>query len=97
MFFRTEEHFSVEAIQLYGANVASFQLASSGQRFHIVECYLELDGASTIEDIVPATSQRPRGATMLMVRYFNTNLAAPEGGRGTRRLRRIWPRQAWNI
>ena len=38
VFYHAEEHFSVEALQLYGANVVSFQLVSGGQRWHIRGC-----------------------------------------------------------
>ena len=36
VLYRAEEHLSVEAIQLYGANVIIFQLASGGRRWFIV-------------------------------------------------------------
>ena len=42
-------------------------------------CYLSLDNASTIEDIVAAINKRNRGGALLVVGYFNTNPAAPEG------------------
>ena len=48
VFYHAEEHFSVEALQLYGANVVSFQLMSGGQRWHIRGCYLAPDDASKI-------------------------------------------------
>ena len=34
--------------------------------------------ASTIEDVIVAISQRPWGSALMVVRNFNTNLAAPE-------------------
>ena len=58
MFYRAEEHLSVEALQLYGTNVVSFQLALVGMRWYIVGCYLVSDNASTIEYVVVAISQR---------------------------------------
>ena len=39
VLYRAAEHFSVEEM-FFGANVASFQLASGGQRWYIMECYL---------------------------------------------------------
>ena len=36
------------------------------------------DDALTIEDVVVTTSKRPRGAALLVVGDFNTDLAAPE-------------------
>ena len=46
----------VESLQLYGANVVIFQMASGGQRWHIVGFYLASDNAFTIEDVVAAIS-----------------------------------------
>ena len=65
----------METLHLYGANVVSFQLASGGQRWYIVGCYLAPYNTSTIEDIVAAIIQRPQGAALLVVGKFNTNLA----------------------
>ena len=37
------------------------------------------DDASTIEDVIAATRQRPRGGALMVVGNFNTDLVAPEG------------------
>ena len=62
VLYYPEEHFSMEALQIYDGNVVIFQMAPGGQRWKIVGCYLAPDDASTIEDVVAAISQRPRGA-----------------------------------
>ena len=36
VFYQAEEHLQVESLQLYSANVVSFQLSSGGQRWHIL-------------------------------------------------------------
>ena len=64
VFYLTEEHLSVEALQIYGKNAVIFQLALSGRRCFIVECFLDIDIALTIEDLVAAINQRPH-ATIL--------------------------------
>ena len=69
----------MEALHLYGAKDMIFQLASVGQCLHIVGCYFAPDDASTIDDVVAAISQQPKGAALLVVGNFNTNLAATEG------------------
>ena len=79
MFYQTAEYFSVEALRIYSANVISFHLASGGLRWFILGFCLDPDNASTIEDVVAAISQRPRGGALLVVRDFNTDLAVPEG------------------
>ena len=40
VFYSASEKFSMEALQTYGANVISFQLASGDRRWFIVGCYL---------------------------------------------------------
>ena len=40
---------------------------------------MDPDKFSTIDDVVAAISKRPRGAALLVVGYFNTDLAAPDG------------------
>ena len=42
-------------------------------------CYLTPDDASNIEDVVAAIGKPLRGAALLVVVNFNTNLAASEG------------------
>ena len=69
----------MEALQTYRVNLVSFHLALGDHWWFIVGCYLAPENALTIDDIVEATSQRPWGATMVVVGYFNTNLAASEG------------------
>ena len=39
---------------------------------------MDPENALIIEDVIVAISQRPRGAALLVVGNFNTNLAAPE-------------------
>ena len=79
VLYRVTEHFSVEALWIYGVNVVRFQLASGGRWWFIMGCYLAPDYVLTIEDFVADISQRPRGDTLLVVGNFNTNLAASEG------------------
>ena len=51
VFYCAAEHFSVEAPQIFGANIVSFQLDSGSQRWYVVGCYLAPYKASTIEDL----------------------------------------------
>ena len=78
-FYREAEHFTVESLQTYGVNFVSFQLALGERRWFIMRCYLAPDDTSTIEDAVAAISKRLRGAALLVVGYFDTDLAGPEG------------------
>ena len=55
-------HFPVEAVQQFGPNVVSFQLATGERQWYIVGCYLDPNNTSTIESVVAALKERPRGA-----------------------------------
>ena len=69
----------MEAFHCHGVNVVRFQLALGDRQWYIMECYFSPDDASTIEDVIAAIGKRPRGAALLVVGNFNTNLSAPKG------------------
>ena len=79
VLYMAVDHFYVESLQTYWANVISFQLALGDMRWYILGCYLAPDNASTIEDVVAAIGKRPQGAALVVVGNFNTYLATPEG------------------
>ena len=56
--------------------------AEEGARqWYIVGCYLAPNNTSTIERVVEALKERPKGAKLLVAGYMNANLAEPEGDR----------------
>ena len=59
-------YFAVEAVQQFQPNVVVFQLETGGRRWYIVGCYLAPDDTSTIESVVVALKERPRGAKLLV-------------------------------
>ena len=67
MFYRAAEHFSVEALQIYGANIIRFQLVSGDRQWFIVGCYLAPDDDSKIDDFVAAIIHWPREVALLVV------------------------------
>ena len=79
IFHRPAPHFEVEAVQKFGQNVIGFQLATGERRWYIVGCYLAPDNTSTIETVVEAIRERPKGAELMVAGDFNINLAATEG------------------
>ena len=81
VFHRTVPHFTVEAVQKFGPNVVGFQLATGERRWYIVGCYLAPDDTSTIERVVEAIRERPKGAELLVAGDLNVNLAYTEGDR----------------
>ena len=44
-------------------------------------CYLSPNDTLTIESVVAALKERPRGAELLVAGYFNVKLSKPEGDR----------------
>ena len=81
MFHRPASNFAVEAVHQFGPNIVGFQLAAGERWWYIVGCYLTHDDTSTIDSVVSALKERPRGAELLVVGDFNLNLAEPEGDR----------------
>ena len=79
IFHRPAPHFAVEAVQKFGPNVISFQVATGVRRWYIVACYLAPDDTSTIERVGEALRELPKGAELLVAADLNINLASPEG------------------
>ena len=66
VFYRPAPHFAVEAIYQFGTNVVGFPMATGERRWYIMGCDLAPDYTSTIESVVAALKERPRGAKLLM-------------------------------
>ena len=63
----------------HSPNALSFQLEAGGIFWHAVGFDIALHDASTLEHVVADIIQRPQGAKLLVVGYFNADLASPEG------------------
>ena len=63
-------YFAVEAIQQFGTNFVSFQMETGARQWYIVGYYLAPDNTLTIESVVAALKDRPRGAE-LMAEVYN--------------------------
>ena len=81
VFHRPAPNFAVEAVHQFESNVAGFQLAIGERQWYIVGCYLAPDDTLTIESVVAALKERPRGAKLLVAGDFNVNLADLEEDR----------------
>ena len=81
IFHRPAPYFAVDAVQQFRPNVIGFQLATGARRWYIVGCYLVPNDTSTIERVVEALRERPKGAELLVAGDLNINFAAPEGDR----------------
>ena len=67
----------MEAVRQFGPNVMSFQLATGARRCYIIGCYLAPDNTSTIESVVAALKERPRGTALVVLGDLNTALDNP--------------------
>ena len=71
----------MEAVWEYGPNVLSFEVATGDWRWYIIVCYLVPDDAETIERVVAALGDKPRGTALIVVGDLNTNLGDTENDR----------------
>ena len=67
------------AAQKFEPNVIGFQLATGVRRWYSMGCYLAPDNTSSIERVIKALRERPKGAELLVAGDLNINLVAPEG------------------
>ena len=74
LFYIPSPLFAVEAVRDYGPNVKSFEVAMRVLRWYIIGCYLAPDDTSTIECIVAALKDRPKGTALLVAGDLNTDL-----------------------
>ena len=83
LFYRPSSLFVVEEVREYGPNVISFEVATGGRQWYIIGCYLAPDDARTIERVVTAPGDQPRGTALVVAGDFNTDLwETASDGRG---------------
>ena len=78
LFYRVEANFAVEEVRTYGPNVLSFEVVTGRRRWYIIGCYIAPDDARTIERVVTAMGDQPRGTSLLVAGDLNTNLGATD-------------------
>ena len=81
IFYRSEPHFAVEAVEKFGPNVIGFHLVTGARRWYIAGVYLAPDNNETMERVTEAIRSWPRRAELLVAGDFNGDLAKPEGDR----------------
>ena len=59
----------------------SFEVATGVRRWYIIGCYLAPEDTATIERVVTALGDRPKGTTLVMVGDLNTDLEDSERNR----------------
>ena len=84
IFYRPSSLFAVEGFREYVPNVISFEVATGRRRWYIIRFYLAPDDARTIERVVTALGDQPRGTALVVAGGFNTDLGeTASNGRGT--------------
>ena len=78
MFYREGAGFAVEEVRQYGPNVLSFEVVSGWRRWYIVGCYIAPDDAQTIERVVTALGDQPKGTALVVAGDLNTDLGEME-------------------
>ena len=77
VFYRLSPLFAVEAVRQFGPNVVSFQLAMEARRWYIIGCYLAPNDTLTIESVVAALMERPRGTALVVAGGPEHNIGRP--------------------
>ena len=78
VFYRPSPHFAVGDVRQFGPNIVGFQLATGARRCYIIGCDRAPNDTSTIESVVAALKERPRGAALLVTGDLNTTLTEPD-------------------
>ena len=78
MFYREGAGFAVEEVRQYGPNVLSFEVVSGRRRWYIVGCYVAPDDAQTIDQLVTALGDQPKGTALVVAGDLNTDLGEME-------------------
>ena len=73
-FYRPSPLFELEAVREYRLNVLSFKVATGARRWYIIGCYLAPDNAETIERVVTALGDVPKGTALIVAGDLNTDL-----------------------
>ena len=81
LFYRPSPLFAVESVREYGPNVMSFEVVAGARRWYIIGCYLAPDDTSTIERVVAAIRDRPKGTALVVAGDLNTDLEDSENDR----------------
>ena len=81
LFYRSEPHFVVEAVEKFGPNVLGLQLATRARRWYIVGMYIAPEDTEMMERVVEAIRKNPRGAELMVAGDLNADIVAPEGDR----------------
>ena len=81
LFYRPSALFAVEKVREYGPNVISFEVVTGRRRWYIIGCYIDPDDNRTIERVVTALGDQPRGTALVVVGDFNTDLGETASNR----------------
>jgi hypothetical protein len=83
LFWRTSRtyEYEIEAVEMRGPNVLSFQLILGAMRWYIVGCYIPPTNLTTLTHVNEAWRACPKGCHPILLRDLNVDLAAPRNER----------------
>ena len=81
LFYREGADFAIEEVRPYGPNVIRFEVVTGRRRWYIIGCYLAPDDARTIERVVTALSDQPRGTALIVAGTTRSVVQASSGAR----------------
>ena len=71
----------MEAVREYRLNAMSFEVATGARRWYIIRFYLASDDTETIEHVVTALGDIPKGTALIVAGGLNTDLEESESDR----------------
>jgi hypothetical protein len=81
LFWRGNNSYEVEEMQIWGANVISLHLMMGSTQFYVVGCYIPPSDLKNLVCINKAWHECPKGAHPILVGDLNINLHAPRTAR----------------
>ena len=86
VFYRESPRFTVDSIQNFGPDIASFQLVTGERQWFIIGCYPPPYNASVIQSVVAALRGFPQRSELMVAGDFNAELAPPDGDRNNEQI-----------
>jgi hypothetical protein len=77
LFWRANDLYEVEEVELCGPNVLSFQLVLGATRYYIMGCYIPPNNLTTLTHVEQAWMVCPKGCLPIVLGDLNVKLATP--------------------
>ena len=81
LLYRPSPLFAVGSVREYGPKVMCFEVVTGARQWYIIGCYLAPGDTLTIERVVAALRDRPKGTALVVAAGLNTYLEDSENDR----------------